>query len=182
MRSRHKLPAAVIVLVASLTAPYVAVAASGPPALIPADGGERFDHLGGVLVLKVGPRNSGATQVFVGTMDLPAGVVIPTHRHDTDEEVLYVLEGEVAVLLNDRELRAKTGDTVFIPAGTWMTVRNSGARLARLLGIIPRAEMETCMRLSHGNRTAPVGDSTIDRVVADCAGSVRHHRANESDS
>ena len=166
MRSRQKLLAALIAVMTSSAAAYVAVAASGPPALIPADGGERFDHLGGVLVLKVGPRNTGATQVFVGTMDLPPGVVIPTHRHDTDEEVLYVLEGEVAVLLNDRELRAKTGDTVFIAAGTWMTVRNSGPRLAKLLGIIPRAEMETCMRLSHGNRTAPVGDSTIDPVVA----------------
>lgn len=167
MRSRHQLLVALIAVIASSAAAN-AVAASGPPALIPADGGERFDHLGGVLVLKVGPRNSGATQVFVGTMDLPAGVVIPTHRHDTDEEVLYILEGEVVVLLNDRELQAKTGDTVFIPVGTWMTVRNSGARRARLLGIIPRAEMETCMRLSHGNRTTPVGASTIDPVADVC--------------
>lgn len=150
----------------SLAASHVAVAARGQTLLIPADGGERFDHLGGVLALKVGPKNSGATQVFVGTMDLPPGAVIPTHRHDRDEEVLYVLEGEIAVVLNDRELRAKTGDMVFVPVGTWMTVRNSGASLARLLGIIPRAEMETCMRLAKRSERAPVDERAAGQAVA----------------
>ena len=166
MGARHKLLAGLIIGLTSSGAPFVAVAQSDQTALIPADGGERFDHLGGVLVLKVGPKNSGATQVFVGTMDLPGGAVIPTHRHDRDEEVLYVLEGEVAVVLNGRELRAKTGDTVFVPVGTWMTVRNSGSGLARLLGIIPRAEMETCMRLSHRSQKAAVDNSATDQAVA----------------
>ena len=143
-----------------------------PRLLIPADAGQKFSRHGGVLVLKVGPQNSGATQLFIGTMELPAGGVIPTHRHDRDEEVLYVVDGEVDVVLNDRQLRATRGDTVFVPVGTWMTVRNNGANLARLLGIFARAEMETCMRLLQAQGAPPGHDSAAEAIPAVCHMSV----------
>jgi quercetin dioxygenase-like cupin family protein len=127
---------------------------NGSGVLIPADGGEKLNpDYGGVLLLKVGPKNSGATELIIAMLEVPVGGSIPTHRHDRDEEVLYVVDGDIALTLNDRQLRASRGDTIFIPVGTWMTVRNSGRAVAKLLGVVPRAEMEQCLQLSHGKGT-----------------------------
>jgi len=124
-------------------------------AVIPSDSG---DVLVGqhrlALQLKVGSR-SGAEQLHAGLATLPAGTAIPTHLHEIDEELLDVLEGEVTLTLNGQDSKAAAGDMVFIPAGSWMAIANHTASPAKILGVIPRAAMEECMRVLYGDSSTP---------------------------
>ena len=49
---------------------------------------------------------------------LPASAGPAPHVHDTGEEVFYILEGELALQLNDEVITGTTGHLVRIPPGT----------------------------------------------------------------
>lgn len=57
------------------------------------------------------------------------------HHHTREEWVAYVVEGEVTFIFSDREVRAPTGTTVFVPAGADFAWRNDTDEPARYLAI-----------------------------------------------
>jgi quercetin dioxygenase-like cupin family protein len=68
---------------------------------------------------------------------VPAGSAgPPPHIHPGEEEAFYVLEGELTVLLDERELVAPAGAFLLVPRGTVHTFSNRTQREARLLVII----------------------------------------------
>lgn len=48
---------------------------------------------------------------------LPKGTFVPPHIHPTQDEFLYILEGEFDLLLDGQEARATPGDLVRLPMG-----------------------------------------------------------------
>ncbi len=65
---------------------------------------------------------------------LRAGPAAPPHLHEAADEVFYVLDGEIELLLGDRLEVARKGALAFIPRGTvhGFGVGGSGARLLNL--------------------------------------------------
>jgi len=61
----------------------------------------------------------------------PGGGVVP-HLHPTFEERFEVLEGEIAIVVGRRRVRASAGDSVFVPPGVRHTYANTGATTAHL--------------------------------------------------
>ena len=59
----------------------------------------------------------------------------PQHIHKAEDEVFYVLEGEVAVLLGERTIGATAGSFVLIPRGTRHAFSRIGQEPAKLLAI-----------------------------------------------
>ncbi len=59
----------------------------------------------------------------------------PQHIHKAEDEALYVLEGEINVLMGERTIRATTGSFVFIPRGTIHAFSRVGQEPAKLLAI-----------------------------------------------
>ena len=57
----------------------------------------------------------------------------PQHLHKNEDEVLYILEGEINVLLGERTFRAKAGAVVRIPRGTVHTFGRVEKKNAKLL-------------------------------------------------
>lgn len=121
---------------------------------------------GFMTLIKVGSVSTGASQLYVGSGVLPPGTGTPTHLHEVDEEVLYVLEGEITLTLDDEVHTVETGGTAFIPPGTWMKVENRSEAPARVLGILPRGDVERCFRAiypadgyyeTEGDRTTDFG-------------------------
>ncbi len=53
----------------------------------------------------------------VGYEDLPPGTAIPVHKHLMDEEVLFLHQGEVKVILGDRKQEVKQGAKDGLPIG-----------------------------------------------------------------
>ena len=94
-------------------------------------------------------RARGATmQVLLGPEDcapnfatrrftLEPGGRIPLHRHATIAHQQVMLEGEMAIALDDRELMVRASDCIFIPAGVALWYENHGQVPVRFLCVVP---------------------------------------------
>ncbi len=120
------------------------------PLVIASDKGDTLVGDNKVAVqFKVGSRSSGASQLYVAKGTIPAGAAITMHLHEIDEEVVYVLKGEITVTLNGKDQRVGPGGMAFIPPGTWMAISNRSTKPATVLGILPRGEVEECFRVLY---------------------------------
>lgn len=99
------------------------------------------------VAFMVGSVSTGASQLFFGKTTLPPGHETPTHLHEIDEEVVYVLEGELTAILEGEEHIVGPGGTVFVPPGRWMALANRTDEPVVLLGAISRGEVEECARV-----------------------------------
>lgn len=98
------------------------VQALGETAALPAEGADT----GGVLA---------AHEVVV-----PPGSARPPKLHRTYDEALYVLEGEVTLVVGDRSVTAAAGSFGFAPRGTPHAVQNPGTAPARVLTVTTPAD------------------------------------------
>ena len=64
---------------------------------------ETLDVLGAPMIVK---RAEG---VFLAEHPIPPGYFVPPHRHDTDDEMLFVVEGEVTLIGEGGESRLGAG-------------------------------------------------------------------------
>jgi quercetin dioxygenase-like cupin family protein len=76
--------------------------------------------------IKVSPKNNGSQHLVLMTGDLAPGDAIPTHKHLGQDEILVIEKGTVHVYLGDQERDLHAGGLVFIPAYTWVGVKNNG--------------------------------------------------------
>ncbi|HEX8102342.1 MAG TPA: cupin domain-containing protein [Solirubrobacteraceae bacterium] len=82
----------------------------------------------------------GAYAVVEHPMD--PGALVPPHIHHKEDELSYVISGEVGVRIGDRNFTAGPGSYVFKPRGIAHTFWNAGPEPARLLEIIWPAGFE----------------------------------------
>ncbi|NUQ65107.1 MAG: cupin domain-containing protein [Pirellulales bacterium] len=99
------------------------------------------------------PAGTGATGLVVIEVTLSPGGGHAFHKHPQQEEVIYVVDGEIEQWL-DRERRTlRTGDSVYLPAGTVHASFNTSGRDARLLAILG-----PCIGESNGYEVVEVAD------------------------
>lgn len=95
---------------------------------------ESLPHLGIVgdtyTILVTGDDTAGRYTLI--DMHVPPGGGPPPHRHDF-EEMFTVLEGEVELSFRGRNLPARAGETVNVPANAPHGFRNTSDKPARLL-------------------------------------------------
>ena len=101
--------------------------------------GRRIDLGLGCPTIKVGAALSHQVGMVEGEVPPGGGFQIP-HWHEDLDEVFYVLEGEIAFLLDGSWQRALAGTTVFVPAGMVHAFRNPSDRPARQL-VVGRVEV-----------------------------------------
>jgi uncharacterized RmlC-like cupin family protein len=147
--------------------------AVAPPAasarVIGADEGDSAEQPNGFkAVHKVGELSTGSSQVFVAVGTIPPGMSTGRHLHEIDEEIIYVLEGELTVVLGDETATAGVGDTVFVPVATWMEVANRSEAPVRAVVIVPRAEAERCYRVLHGVEVEGMTETEMQEAVVLC--------------
>ena len=63
----------------------------------------------------------------------PAGTFVPAHVHPTQDEYVYMLEGQLDVLLDGKEMQAGAGDMVRLPLGLPHGLFNNGNRTVKCL-------------------------------------------------
>lgn len=132
----------------SNTAPYV----------VGRDDGEHRHFLNHLATTKVDPGDTGSMAAieFVA----PKGFGPPLHVHDDEDEVMIVLDGEIAFRSGENEQIGTAGSTVYLPHGVPHTfqVLSESARFttvaARLHGA-PR----------FGGFVAELGDDLIEPVA-----------------
>ena len=83
----------------------------------------------------------------------------PPHKHGSEEEGIYVLQGEVDLLVGDRTVKGTAGSFVLIPRGTGHNVISTGSEPARVLLIFSPAAVQ-------GLFEEVDGQADMDKVMA----------------
>jgi len=122
---------------------------SGPKPLLleKSEGEQRIwrDPPPGGFMLKVSPENGSQHFVLV-TEDLQPGDEIPTHKHLGQDEIVFIQMGAAHVRVGDQERDLHTGGLVFIPAYTWVSLKNNSNEPASIVGIFAAPGFENHLR------------------------------------
>jgi quercetin dioxygenase-like cupin family protein len=97
-------------------------------------------------MLKVSPKNNASQHLVAGTEDLAPGAAITKHRHLVQDEIVLIHSGKAHVWLGDQERDLHAGGLVFIPANTWISLKNTGAEPVSLTFIFSAPGFEDTMR------------------------------------
>ncbi|HKV17950.1 MAG TPA: quercetin 2,3-dioxygenase [Mycobacterium sp.] len=100
------------------------------PVMVARDEGERFHFLNELYTAKV---TSEFTNGVLTAMEFlaPRNFGPPLHRHDAEDELFYIIEGELWLSCGDAEAVHGAGATVWLPRGLAHTfqVRSETARV-----------------------------------------------------
>jgi quercetin dioxygenase-like cupin family protein len=123
--------------------------AAAKPLLLEKDEGERRiwrEPPPGGFMLKVSPKNNGSQHLVMGTEDMAPGDEFPTHKHLGQDELVYIEKGTVHVHLGEQERDLHAGGTVFIPANTWVDIKNAGTERVSVVFVFSAPGFENYMR------------------------------------
>ena len=98
------------------------------------------------FLLKVSPKNNGSQHLVMGTEELLPNARIAKHKHLIQDEILMIQTGTGHVWLGDRESDVHAGGMVFIPADTWISVKNTGNEPLGVAFIFSAPGFEETMR------------------------------------
>ncbi len=85
------------------------------------------------------PSDTGAEKLIVIEVKLAPGGGHAFHKHPQQEEVIYVIDGEVEQWCEQESRTLKSGDSVFLSTGTVHATFNTSDREAKLLAILSPA-------------------------------------------
>jgi quercetin dioxygenase-like cupin family protein len=110
-------------------------------AMAPGEGVTMPNPVGGPVTFKVRGAETGGALTALETVVAPGeGPLL--HVHGGEEELLYVLEGEVRFRLGDDWFSTAPGGCVFVPRGVPHAFQNVGEAPARMLVVFTPAGME----------------------------------------
>lgn len=92
--------------------------------------------LGHVSVERVGGEQTGGAYALLDSL-APQGNGPPLHVHSREDEVFYVLDGELTVTREGRDRRVGAGGCVFLPRGVPHTYRVESPTVRALTLISP---------------------------------------------
>jgi quercetin dioxygenase-like cupin family protein len=110
------------------------------PYALAADEGQTY-HFGVDFVVKAGELGQGRRLAFV-EYTTRAGEEPPDHTHTTEDEIFYVLQGDLSFRCGDSTLRVQDGGFVFLPRGIEHGYRIESPGDARLLVVTSPADEE----------------------------------------
>ncbi|MGH2560954.1 MAG: cupin domain-containing protein [Thermomicrobiales bacterium] len=99
---------------------------------------------GSIQWLCSGDRLADAETTF-GYVEIQPGQKNPKHLHPNSDEVLYLIDGELAHSLDDEVHRLTPGMAIHIPRGVPHDAVNTSARLARMVVSYPTPDRQVVM-------------------------------------
>ncbi len=132
--------------------------AIAPGELVLPGHGDQVTLQGGVGVVFKVPGSLTSGQLAIVEHPVPVDALVVPHSHTREDELSYVLEGEIGVMIGDHEFIAPTGSYVFKPRGIPHAFWNNGAVPARLIELIFPSGLEEAFR--------EMSTLSIDRAMA----------------
>jgi quercetin dioxygenase-like cupin family protein len=111
------------------------------PQLLAPGEGDHIAFLGSVLTVKAGGEVTGRNLSVIECL-APLGFGLPMHRHDLEDEMVLVLEGEARFWCAGREATFAAGGFAWCPRGLPHRFEVSGDGPARLLQVTTPAQFE----------------------------------------
>lgn len=132
--------------------------------VIPSGGGRILNVLGETLTVKAGPTETAGSYAVVEEHS-PPGSGPPLHTHTTEDEMFYVLEGQLEFQRGQEKLVAGPGTTLILPRGIPHAFRNIGSGLSKMLVVISPGRflgfLEEIDALSRQRQVTPADVSRI---------------------
>lgn len=119
------------------------------------------------FLLKIGPKTSGSKHLLLFTEEIPPGAAIPRHKHHGEEEILLIETGTAHVWLGDKEYDTQPGTLVFIPAETWISLKNTGKENIHLVSVWNEPAFEEMLRCGSVPK-GQLGDVLSREGVKEC--------------
>jgi quercetin dioxygenase-like cupin family protein len=102
------------------------------PLLVPAAGGHTYTMLGITTTAKLTAADTGGAYILA-EQTVPSGLGVPPHVHTREDEVFWVLDGEIEFVVGDRVVIGKAGDVVHAPRGVVHGYKGAGDKPARAM-------------------------------------------------
>ncbi|SDT95355.1 cupin domain-containing protein [Stappia sp. ES.058] len=81
-------------------------------------------------------------ETFVWHATIPDGTFVPPHIHPTQDEWIYILDGELEIEFPDDHCKAGSGDTIKMPRGIAHGIFNrSGKTATCIFGVSPARDL-----------------------------------------
>ena len=124
---------------------------------------------GETFILKIDPKNGGPSISSFLRQTSPS-VGIHKHRHPNSDEILFLQNGDSV-----REVHA--GSTVYIPAGTWISLSNTGKDGISLVSVFSARGFEDFMRagsVREGEKNVPMSEAENNQIEKSHSGDVTY--------
>ncbi|MGA7928005.1 MAG: cupin domain-containing protein [Candidatus Sulfotelmatobacter sp.] len=136
----------------------------------------------GGFILKVTPKSNGSQHLVLLTEDMAPGAAIPTHKHLEQDEIVLIEKGTIYAHVGDQQRDLHAGGIVFIPAHTWVSLKNTGTETASIVGIFSAPGFEDHLRCE----SVPAGEtpktiSQAEENVCDHLGHAVYRDREEKD-
>ncbi|MEZ4596783.1 MAG: cupin domain-containing protein [Chloroflexota bacterium] len=89
---------------------------------------------------RLGPEQTGSISIVEHVF--AAGALVPPHRHTREDEISYVVSGEIGFRSDGREVSLTAGGYIVKPRGELHAMWNAGSTPARMIEIITPAGFE----------------------------------------
>ena len=99
----------------------------------------------GVIFKVLSSATDGSASIVEHTLG-PKVLAAPPHKHRSEDEISYIVEGQVAVLQGDEVTIAGAGSYVVKPRGIFHTFWNAGDEPARMIEVIAPGGFESYFR------------------------------------
>ena len=101
------------------------------PEFVSSNDGTVFNILGQMVTVKVHSTEGNGNYVF--EISTPPGFGIPPHVHSNEDEVMYVLDGDLEVMVGSKVYKAGPGDCMSLIRNTPHGYSNTGTSSSRVL-------------------------------------------------
>ena len=121
----------------------------------------------GLFILKVDPRNGASSHLVVVTEDLGPQGRIEVHRHPGSDEVIFLENGTAKVTIGDKTREVHGGATLFAPAGSWISVVNTGKETIHGFFVFSAPGFEDFMRaesVPEGEKAVPLSKAQDAKI------------------
>jgi quercetin dioxygenase-like cupin family protein len=139
-----------------------------PAGVLRAGDGEQLLQAGTTLVFKsLGHETGGA--VLILEQSSPPGAIVPAHMHKTEDEFIYLVEGEMEVTIGEMTHAVRPGDLVKMPKGQPHSARMTGKVMTKSLWtVVPAGKMEHLFRaLAALPADRPPDPAVMARIFAE---------------
>jgi uncharacterized cupin superfamily protein len=128
---------------------------------------EKLDVLGASMIVKADGAGLGA---FVADHPIPPGYFVPPHRHEADEEMLFVVDGELTLIGESGERKVGAGSSATFGRGVLHGFRNDTGATVRLF-VVATPGVRAAEMFRHFDRAArEAGQALAPMQIAAIAG------------
>ncbi len=83
----------------------------------------------------ISEQTVGAQNLAMGVNETHVGGMVPKHKHDTEEEVMYFLQGTGQFITEDDVIDLRPGICIYNPPGSYHSIVNTGNEILKFVWI-----------------------------------------------